>query len=167
MAAVAMTSAVVPPEIAEFLAKGLIMYIGSRGPDLAPECVLATGARVEEGGRELTVWVPEIFAGATLANVRDNGQVTLTVVRVTDSRSIQLKGTYIADRPAGEDDRAHLDELVERRTGELALVGLPRSVSTRMVIWPAVALRMRATEFFLQTPGPRAGRPLDSTRDLG
>lgn len=156
----------IPPEIAEFLGQGLIMYIGSRAPDLAPECVLATGARVEKGGDEITIWVPEVFAGTTLANLRDNGQATLTVVRVTDSRSIQIKGRYVADRAATGDDRLHIDGLLERRREELAVVGLPRSVTTRMVVWPSVAIRVRAAEFFLQTPGPHAGRSLDSSRDL-
>jgi len=157
---------VVPPEIAEFLAKGLIMYFGSRGPDLAPECVLAAGARVEDGGNEITVWIPEIFAATSVANIRDNGMVTLTVVCVTNSRSIQIKGTYVADRPGAEAERPIVAPLLERRDAELAIVGLPRSVTARLVVWPAVAIRFRATELYLQTPGPHAGRPLDPPRDL-
>jgi hypothetical protein len=160
------STTVVCPEIAQLLGSGLIMYLGTRGADLAPEMVVAPGARVEEGGGEITVFVPRIFEAATLENLRDNGQAALTIVRVTDNRSIQIKGTFVSDRVADEGDRRFLESLLARRANELALVGLPRSVSARLVTWPAAAIRIRVRELFVQTPGPGAGRPLDPRRDL-
>jgi hypothetical protein len=39
-------------------------------------------------------------------------------------------------------------------------IGIPRAAFERWVTWPAVAIRLRVTSLFDQTPGPQAGAPL-------
>ena len=39
-------------------------------------------------------------------------------------------------------------------------VGIPRAASSSWMMWPCVAVRLRVTALFSQTPGPGAGAPL-------
>ncbi|MEC7520660.1 MAG: hypothetical protein VYE22_12380 [Myxococcota bacterium] len=153
------TDLVIPSEVASFLQDGLIMFLGTRDPERVPEAVLAAGARVLPDGT-LEAYVPSVFAQATRANAAHNGEVALSVSRVTDDRSMQLKGRLVALRDATDDDRRFLDGLLERREAAFAKVGIPRSVSARLVSWPCVAVRFRVASMFEQTPGPSAGEPL-------
>ena len=153
---------VIPQEIAAFLDEGPIMHVASRGPDNVPEAMHAAGARVVAAENRLEIYLAEALAGGTLSNVRANGEVALTATRVTDNRSVQLKGTVTSQRTGGEEDRSFLDIIQDRCNHELALIGIPRSVSARLVDWPCVVLSVRVREIFEQTPGPRAGQPLES-----
>lgn len=149
-----------PPEVIEFLQGGLIMFLATRGADHSPESVLATAARVSADGRRLTVFVPEVLAATSRANVRDNGHAALTLSRVTDHRSMQIKGRMHGERPALEEEHRALEPTLERFAAEMGLVGMPRSATARLVTWPSWALELRITELYEQTPGPRAGEPL-------
>jgi hypothetical protein len=126
----------------------------------------AAGARVE-GDDRLAIYVAETLAGRTLANLRANGQAALTATRVTDNRSVQLKGTYVGDRPADAQDLARLESMQENGNHELALIGFPRSVLARLVDRPCVVVELRVREIFEQTPGPRAGQPLEGEAARG
>ena len=153
------TALVIPSEVATFLEDGLIMFLGTRSPERAPESVLAAGARVLADGT-LEAYVPSLFAALTEANVRDNGEDALSVARLTDDRSLQLKGRLVAVGPATEEARRYLERFLERREQAFARVGIPRSVSARLVSWPCVAVRFAVSSIYEQTPGPSAGEPL-------
>ena len=43
--------------------------------------------------------------------------------------------------------------------GSLEQIGIPRVATRAWVTWPAVAIRLRATAVFNQTPGPGTGAP--------
>src|SRR5687767_9945878 len=96
----------VPREIASFLESGIIMYLATRSETLVPEAVMAVGARVQPDSDLLTVFVAEALAGPTLVNARANGQLALTVVRPTDHRSLQIKGSLLLARPSSPEDQA-------------------------------------------------------------
>jgi hypothetical protein len=84
--------------------------------------------------------------------------MALTLVRPTDHRAIQLKGTWLGERRTDEADRAHVERQRDALTQELGLVGVPRSLWRRIVWWPSLALRMEVREVYVQTPGPKAGQ---------
>lgn len=152
---------VIPPAIGAFLDAGPIMHVASRDAELVPESMHAAGARIDPEANLLDIYVAEALAGSTLANLRANGEAALTATRVTDNRSVQLKGVLVSERPGDDRDRAILSAMQERGNHELALVGMPRSVSARIVDWPCVVLSVRVREVYEQTPGPRAGQPLE------
>ncbi len=154
------TPVVIPPEVAEVLLCGAMMHLGSRDSALTPECETASGARFDPGSDRILVYLPTARADSTLANLRDNGRAALTICRVTDNVSIQLKGRFLGARPGEAADRRYLEWLLDRRQRELAEVGMPRSYSSRLVWWPCVAIEIQVEEIFDQTPGPRAGEPL-------
>ena len=51
---------------------------------------------------------------------------------------------------------------MERLGPDMALVGVPRSMTARLVWWPSRAIQMDVRELFLQTPGANAGRRLEA-----
>ncbi|HKX45324.1 MAG TPA: pyridoxamine 5'-phosphate oxidase family protein, partial [Planctomycetota bacterium] len=151
------------PELAQFVQSGLSIQVGTRSASLLPEAVRAVGARVEEGGAEVTVFVPAATGARTVANARENGRIAVCFARIEDHKTIQLKGTVVAAEPARDADR----ELVDRYRGgiakSLAFFGLPQRLTYRIAHWPAHALRFRVESVYVQTPGPGAGEPLPGT----
>jgi hypothetical protein len=147
-----------PPELHALLDGPSIMYLATRNAALEPSSVLAFGLQTAGDGREVTVFVPAVLSPFTLANLRDNGQMAVTLVRPTDHRSLQIKGTWLGERRTDDDDRAFLMRYRDEILQEMGLVGVPRSAWRRVAWWPSVALRMEVRDVFVQTPGPSAGR---------
>jgi hypothetical protein len=153
--------AAVPPDLLKLFDEPTIMHLGTRNAALEPIETLAFGVELVGDGREVTVFVPTVLSPPTLANLRDNGQMALNVVRPTDHRSLQIKGVWLGERRTTEADQQKLARFSESLTEEMGLVGIPRSIWRRLLWWPAVALRMEIWEVFVQTPGRGAGRRLD------
>ncbi len=147
-------------ELARFLQSGISVLTGTRDAHNVPDATRGIGVRVEAGGDEATVFLPEATSATAQANLRDNGQVAVCFSRAMDHRSMQVKGELVELRPADERDRAFMERYREELAEEWGFVGLPPSVTYRMNTWPAVAVRFRVTAVFVQTPGPGAGAPL-------
>ncbi|MCK6445296.1 MAG: pyridoxamine 5'-phosphate oxidase family protein [Planctomycetes bacterium] len=150
----------ISPDLAEFLESGVSILVGTRDANLRPDCVRAIGARVETGGKELTVFLPSGTVGANLANLRDNGRIAVCFSRPMDHRSIQVKGGVLSIGEASEADRSHVDRFRAAYAQHLAFVGVPVRTTERMAHWPSYVVRLRVESIFVQTPGPGAGRPL-------
>ena len=147
-----------PAELAELLDGPAVMYIATRNAALEPLSALAFGLEASADGREATVFVPAVLSTPTLANLRDNGQVAVTLVRPTNHRSLQIKGVWLGERRTTDDDRALLNRYRDAMLGEMSTVGVPRSIWARLAWWPALALRMEVRDTFVGTPGPSAGQ---------
>jgi hypothetical protein len=147
-------------EVIELLSSGVVMSVGTRDSALAPECTPAMGSRVNRDRRSLTVFVPKVLADATLANLRDNGQIAVNIVRPSDDKSVQLKGRVRDVRDATEADRATQEQQRSGLVEQLAFVGLPRAITRRMTWWPSVAIDIDVDDAFVATPGPEAGQRL-------
>jgi pyridoxamine 5'-phosphate oxidase-like protein len=147
-------------EIAELIASGVDIYVATRDATLTPESMLAMGAKVHADGYGMTVYLPEALSAATVANLRDNGQIAICLSRPRDHESVQVKGTLIGIRPSEATDRelqaVHRGALIE----QFACVGIPRSATRRLVWWPSLAVHVQVDAVFQQTPGPRAGQLL-------
>lgn len=156
--------AALPPELASLLDGGAIMYVATRNAALEPRSAMAFGLQAAPDGREVTVFVPAATAAETLANLRDNGQMAVSLVRPADHASMQLKGTWLGERRTDEADRAFLARYRDALEDVINDVGVPRSIWGRLVWWPSLALRMEVRDVFVQTPGPGAGRRLEPGR---
>ena len=159
--------AALPPELLALLDGPSIMHLGTRDAALQPMSAFAFGLKIDGDGREVTVFLPATIADKMLANLRDNGQMALTIVRPTDNRALQLKGTWLGERRADDQDRALVERQRDALTQELGLVGVPRSTWRRFVWWPSLALRMEVREVFVQTPGPKAGQACGQAQGKG
>lgn len=148
------------PALAAFLEQGISIHLGTRDERLQPNGARAAALKVDEDGTHLTVYVASIAVTRLLPDLESNGQAAVVVCRPTDDRSCQVKGEFVSIRPAQADEEAMVTAQWNGFLDELTRVGIPRAAAEGWVFWPAVAIRLRATALFDQTPGPGAGAPL-------
>ncbi|MCC7537208.1 MAG: hypothetical protein IT379_13380 [Deltaproteobacteria bacterium] len=133
------------------------MLLATRSASLEPAIVRAVGLEVAEDLEQVVVLVPEQLAGETIENLRASSRVAITMARTYDHRTFQLKADCLDVSLAGEAHRALAEGYRSAFAGQLEMVGIPRRITTRVRVWPCLALRLRVTDVFAQTPGPGAG----------
>ena len=143
-------------ELVEFVESGVSLLCGTRDAQLRPDCCRAVGAIVRDRA-SVTVLLNPLTAKRTLANLAGGGPVAMTASRPIDYRTIQVKGTASAPRPATEAEQMIAQRYLAAFTEALYLVGLQRAVVRRLRVAPAVAIELAITDVFQQTPGPQAG----------
>lgn len=147
-------------ELALFLQQGLAINIGTRDATLAPNAAYAPAAAVEPDGTHVVIYVPVVGADAVLADFAHNGQAAVVFARPMDDRACQVKGTYVSHRPATDDERAIVRAQWDGFMQQLEMIGTPGESTRTWITWPCVAIRLRVTALFNQTPGPDAGARL-------
>jgi len=150
----------IEPELATFLQEGLAIHIATRNDKLEPWGSRVTAIKIDDDREHATVFVPEVAAKRIVADLESNGQVALGFVRPADERACQLKGVFVDSRPAAAGERGFVMDQWDRCLAGFEIVGYPRVATDRWTMWPCVAIRMRVTSLFSQTPGPGAGAPL-------
>lgn len=155
----------IPAELFDFLHSGLSALIGTCDPSLRPACCRAVGVVIHEGGTTMTVFVPDATAERTIANLRHSGHLALTMCRPENHRSVQLKGRVTSLRMALPTERATVERYIDAFADSVDAVGMPRSRAHQLSSWPAWAIELTVEQLFTQTPGPRAGMPLEAGRD--
>lgn len=149
-----------PPEIVAFIDDGVTLAIGTRDASAMPETVRGCGVVVLPGAARLRVYVPADNGALTLANLRDDPRIAITMCRPITHRTIQVKGRAIAIRDADPSERPVVEAYRAAYQRILGVIGLPARISSRLAIWPAAAVDVELAEVFAQTPGPDAGAPL-------
>jgi hypothetical protein len=148
------------PGLAAFLEEGLGIHIGSRSDTLEPNGARGAALKIEDDRRHFVVYLAEVAARRVLPDLQSNGLAAVSVARPTDDRAAQVKGTFVDARPAREDERPFVEAQWNRFLDNLEAIGIPRTTAKGWITWPAVAVRLRATAVFEQTPGPAAGTPV-------
>jgi hypothetical protein len=141
-----------------FLQQGVAINIGTRNARLEPSASYVGAALVDADRKHLTVFVPEIGADAVLLDLQANGQAAVVFARPEDDRACQVKGTFVSARPATDDESSVVHEQFTAFLRQLAIIGMPGESTRSWIVWPALAVRLRVTAVFDQTPGPRPGR---------
>jgi hypothetical protein len=108
----------------------------------------------------LTIYLHKDAADAMLRNLREFPRIAVLFERPTSHRACQVKGNFVSSRPAKAAERAQVEQQSENFCADLEGIGIPRELLTGLEIWPCVAIQVRATQLFEQTPGPGAGEPL-------
>jgi hypothetical protein len=93
----------------------------------------------------------------SIANLRANPRLAVTLSHTPSHRTIQLKGGVLAIREAGEDERALAMRYRALFAADLAFLGMPATHTLRLGLWPCHAVDMAIDQVFAQTPGPVAG----------
>lgn len=156
--------AALPPDLYALLDGPSIIYVATRNAALEPMSTIGFGLRHAADDREITLFLPVPLSPLILANLRDNGQITVALVCPADHRSIQIKGIWLGERRTTDDDHAFLARHRDAMVHEMGLVGVPRSAWQRVVWWPTLALRIEVRDVFVQTPGPSAGRRCEAPK---
>lgn len=147
----------IPLELAEFLESGLAVVVGTRDGDLQPDGAAGWAVEIDEERGRLTVFLHEIAAEALLRNLKSHPEIAVNLDQPTSHRACQVKGVFVASRPARPDERELVERQVEGFRNDLSMIGFPRALTAAWQTWPCVALEMRVTQLFEQTPGPGAG----------
>ena len=148
-------------QLAGFLQEGLGIYLGTREHDLRPEGARALAAAVDADGVHVTVYAAEIADARLRAHLESNGQIAVSFARPIDDRACQVKGVCVGIRPASEEERPLVDGQWAAFMRSLDAIGIPWGLAAAWVTWPALAIRLRVTAVFDQTPGPHAGAALE------
>lgn len=147
--------------LTEFLEQGLAIHIGTRNAALRPNGCRVTAVRVEDQGRHLVAYLPKAATPAVLEDLRDNGLAAVSFARPTDDRAVQVKGEFLSVRDAEASEEAFVLGQWRSLLAELDMIGLAALTSTSTwLMWPCVAVKIRVTAVFSQTPGPEAGAVL-------
>jgi hypothetical protein len=147
-------------QLASFLEQGVGIHLAARDAQLAPHGARAAALKVDEDGAHLTVYVAEIAAARLLGHLEANRQASINVGCPLDDRACQIKGVFVSSRPASADERDLVDAQWASYVDQLSRIGIARAALGAWVTWPAVAVRIKATALFEQTPGPLAGNQL-------
>jgi hypothetical protein len=147
-------------ELARFLGEGLGIHIGTRDKHLQPNGARVTAISVDDDGTHVVVYVPEVAAPRVLHDLQTTGPAAVVLARPTDDKACQIKGVFAGARPATAAERPGVAAQWARFLDNLELIGIPRAALAAWSIWPSVAIRIRVTALFNQTPGAGAGAPL-------
>jgi hypothetical protein len=147
-------------ELTGFLEQGLDIHIATRDGQLQAWGARAVAASVSADGLYLTVFVPEVAADRVLQHLEANGQAAVVFGRPTDDRACQVKGVFHESRRASVGDRGIVEAQWEACLRQFERIGIPRITTEGWATWPAVAVTLKATALFEQSPGPQAGTPL-------
>lgn len=147
-------------ELAAFLEEGIGIQIGTRNARLEPNGARVVAVKVEDDGAHLLAYVTKSAAPQIIPDLKANGQAAIVFARPPDERACQVKGVFAGDRAARASERPFVAAQWGRWMTRLASIGLPRATLERWETWPCVAIRVRVTALFNQTPGPGAGAAL-------
>jgi hypothetical protein len=150
----------IPDDLASFLQSGLSINVATRDEELQPEGAVAWAARVDEDHSHLTVFLYEKSAKALLKNLKAHPEIALVFDKPTTHRACQLKGRFVSTRRGKTAERAEVQRQVDGLITDLEGIGIPRAMVAGWKIWPCVAIQLRVTQLFEQTPGPGTGEPL-------
>jgi len=148
--------------LVEFLESGVSIVVGSRDANNRPECARGLGAKVGDDRRTLTLYLNHALSERMRGDFADNGRIAIGFSRIYDHRAVQLKGRVTGMRPATEQEHAIQERYLAAFSEQVSYAGLPRSVLRNVKLRPAMAIEIEVDELFHQTPGPGAGRRIES-----
>src|SRR5687767_6136188 len=147
-------------ELAAFLEEGIGINIGTRSASLQPNGARVVAVKVDDDGTHVTAYMPAAAAPLIMADLEASGHAALVFARPPDERACQVKGMYAGSRDARADEQSFVVGQWGRWMRRLETIGLPRMAYESWQVWPCVAVRVRVTALFDQTPGPGAGEAL-------
>lgn len=153
--------ATVPADLVEFLESGVSILVGTRDPGGRPEVARGVGASLAPGRDAMTLYLQQVWGARALANLRASRELAVTFSRPLDNLSVQLKGPCVRFLEPEEADRAVVERYHVSYSEQLLMVGLPRTLTGRIQVWPAAGVTFEIRDLFSQTPGPGAGGRLE------
>jgi len=147
----------------DFIASGVSIFVASRDISNVPTLVRALGCRIAPDRQRISVFVASFQCLALLQDVRATRVIAAVFSQPSTHRTIQLKGTDAAVEQLENGDADIMQLQARAFAADLALLGYPPILAQTMLAYApneVVAITFTATAAFVQTPGPRAGAPL-------
>lgn len=145
-------------QLAAFLHDGVGIHLGTRDDLLQPNGARAISLQVEPDGRHFHVYISSVAAERVLPDLQANGLAAVVCGRPVDERACQVKGVFVEVRETRADERAAALAQWEAYLVSLERIGIPRASTASWITTPDLAIRLKATAVFDQTPGPNAGK---------
>jgi hypothetical protein len=144
----------------EFVESGVAVVVGT-GDNLGrPEIAYGWAPRVLDDRTSVELFIDEARAEKTMANLRGDGRIAVTLAEPISYRSVQFKGKFLGSRPVDEPDRNWVKKHRDAFATTLALIGDPLTVIQALWLEDVVEVSLSVESAFNQTPGPEAGKPL-------
>jgi len=156
-----------PPDLVAMMVRGVSVIVASRDATLRPNLMRAVGSRVEEDGRTITVYLSRRQSRQLVQDLAATGHIAVVFSEPSTHRTVQLKASRLDMRNADPQDIPVLERYREAMELEIQQVGFAPPLTRAMLahrLEDVVAVRFTPEQAFDQTPGPRAGTPLGSTR---
>lgn len=151
----------VPGIIAEFLNHATVAAAGTRDANHVPHVHRVSAWRLEPDRETMACMVPEMYTKGLLESLEENGQIALTIEEIGPHETYQFKGMFAGAAPCTAADLQVFERVRERFGNVLAMIyGYPEAACRAHIVKPALTVRFRVQEIFVQTPGPAAGRRL-------
>jgi hypothetical protein len=148
-------------QLTTFLHDGVGIHLGTRNAAFEPNGARAISVRVDPDGKHITVYMAAVAAERVLPDLESNGQAAVVLARPTDERACQVKGTFVSAGPVNnESEQAASLAQWTAFLDNLEYIGIPRSSADTWIHVAEVAIRLKVTAVFEQTPGPHAGQAL-------
>jgi hypothetical protein len=149
---------VLDAETIEFLESGCSLVVGTVASDGVPFVTRGWGIKVVKADLDCVRLVLDSLDAVTLENLGVTGRVAVTAADVPTLQSKQLKGRAAEVFPAGDEDRATVEEFCDAFFDSVvATDGTDRRLLERLVPLDFVACDVMIDELYDQTPGPGAG----------
>lgn len=144
-------------EILEFLRRPLMCIIAAVDADGRPSAGRGIGLHVLDDRETIDVIFSAWQWPRLISSVQQTGRLAVTVVSPSDYMTFQIKGAA-AIRDAGRCDLDRADRFMADATDALSSLGVPPAIiAPWLTPRGAKVVRLRASEIYIQTPGPNAG----------
>ncbi|MEJ2553635.1 MAG: hypothetical protein P8164_13910 [Gammaproteobacteria bacterium] len=150
---------------AAFIQHHVTINVAARDARNLPAVTRAFGCRVSADRRLVTVFLSTTWANMVLNDLRDNGAIAVVIGRPTTHETLQLKGKVERIAPLSASDRDAMTACRASFVEELNTAGYSRSFAGTVAGEQAgdcLAVTFEPSSVFVQTPGPQAGRRLES-----
>ncbi|MGE4242034.1 hypothetical protein [Ramlibacter sp.] len=142
---------------------GVSVIVAARDAALRPSVMRAVGSLVSDDGRTITVFLARPQSRQLLQDLEAGSPIAVVFSQPSTHRSVQLKASRVALRPAQPAEELLLARYREAMERELANI-VPDPAFTRAMLAARadqlVAVTFAPEQAFEQTPGPRAGLPM-------
>lgn len=150
---------VIDEELRELVESPVSVSVGTAAGD-RPELIMGSGPRVGADRTSMSVFLDRARSGPTVENLRENGQIAVTIAAPVSYRSVQFKGRLRRIHEADERDRAWVQRARDMFVTVIALVGDPVQGARNLWMDDLIRIEFEVEDAFDQTPGPNAGRKL-------
>ncbi|HJV82823.1 hypothetical protein [Noviherbaspirillum sp.] len=148
---------------ADFMQRGVGIGVAACDSHNIPTLARAIGCRVSPDRRSITVFISATQAAPVLKCVRDNGAIAVVFSEPSTHRTVQVKGKDVVVGGLVEGDQEILADYRTAFMRQVSPLGHAEVLVGTLLTRPSadiVSLSFTPYAAFSQTPGPKAGEPL-------
>jgi hypothetical protein len=157
------TESLLDAEDAAFVVGGVTISVASRDDACLPSVGRALGCRVTTDRTRVTLFLARKPNASLLADLMRSGAVSACFSQPSTHRTIQLKGSDASVGPVDARDLTLVRVQIDAKVAELVPLGYAEPLVRNVFSGEAndmIAVTFTPSSAFMQTPGPKAGKPL-------